>query len=147
MRAQVSVFIIVGLILLIVSGLMMYMISIGSNLDTEIEKRYVITDGMEPIKLYIETCIEQVALPAVRKMGENGGTLSPERFRWYLENKYNFLCHDETGVCVHSPLFRQDMESELEEYIANNINIKAFLVIIIRVNTIANPENIAPDTK
>jgi len=119
MRAQISVFIVAGLLILVVIGLGIALLDIES--DINLEEIYTLKSDSGPVKLYIQTCLEQSAIPLIREIANGGGTLDVQKYRWYMGDKYNYLCLDEGG-CVHTMLLRQDMEKELELAILKNIS-------------------------
>jgi hypothetical protein len=116
MRSQVSVFIIFGLILLVVVGLATYVMKIGNEVSP-----VDMSQGAGGLESYVMECIDQVALPSVMDIGIGGGTIKPEKHRWYFGKQYNYLCSSVGGICLQKPLLRQDMEAEIEQGVLLNI--------------------------
>ncbi len=122
-RSQISVFIIIGLILLLVVALSIYVYDLGTNqVEPYIDNSLLIKSTTEPVKKYVENCIDQVSQEPVKTIGRNGGTLNPASFRWYDNQKYNYLCMNEQGACVPTLLLRQDMEKELQDAIRDSLS-------------------------
>jgi len=120
MRAQISVFIVIGLVILVIAGISFAVVDyVNSGLDNELLAQYRVQSDIEPVKKYIESCLEQVSIEPIDQIGENGGSLEPGKFRWYFGNKFNYLCHGDR--CEHNPLFRQEMEAELEYVIRDRL--------------------------
>jgi len=72
-RGQISVFIIIGIIILLVFGLAFY---IKSRISKPEEIEPIIEDiptQLYPIKIFIEQCIDRTATDAINLIGESGG--------------------------------------------------------------------------
>ncbi len=72
-RGQISVFIIIGIIILLVFGLAFYIksrISRTEEIGPIVEK---VPTQLYPIKLFIEQCIDKTATDAITLIGESGG--------------------------------------------------------------------------
>jgi len=82
-RGQVTVFIIIGLLLLITITIFTI---VSSNkvkrLGTEIEKSQKTTITIDPIQKNIETCAKDMAIKALRFIGTNGGYISLKENRY-----------------------------------------------------------------
>ncbi|MBD3361822.1 hypothetical protein GF358_03450 [Candidatus Woesearchaeota archaeon] len=76
-KAQVTIFIIIGIILLITLGTAIY-------LATQIIIKPKTPTTQTPIQSYVQDCIQQTAIIALKKIGDNGGYLS-------FENPYRNL--------------------------------------------------------
>ena len=75
-KSQVSVFIIFGLILLVVIALAMYVYNLEtSKINNYIDETYLIKATVDPVKSYVENCLELVGQEPIRTIGQNGGTL------------------------------------------------------------------------
>jgi len=72
-RGQISVFIIVGIIILLASGLTFYIIARVSRIDNVEPIIEDIPTQLYPIKLFIEQCIDKTATDAITLIGESGG--------------------------------------------------------------------------
>ena len=78
---------------------------------------------------YVESCINLISIPLIESLAARGGTLNPLSNIFYNNEKLNFLCEERNGEgCVNNPLFRQDIESDL------NVNIKQGLQSCLNLN-------------
>ena len=148
MRGQISVFIVLGLIILVLTGIGLYVYDINnSNLNPGYQNQYLIHTTVEPVKRYVENCLEGVSVKPIIDIGNYGGTLNPNKFQLYLNQKYNYLCYDEEGICVQKPLLRQDIEKELELSIYNNLSKCIDLTIFKRQGFIITSGDLDIDVK
>jgi hypothetical protein len=114
-KGQVTIFIIVGLLLLLIVGL-------GVYFSAEMFKYAGLDDQFVPVAVYTEQCIEDVALEAIFIAGMQGGYIDPpfEEEAAYLEAgfpiTYWFLAGEDRSVAPPR------LEAELETYIEEHIN-------------------------
>jgi len=121
-KGQVSLFIILGLVILLLIALALYLQELQWDLDPEIDKQYIVSSSVEPVRLYVEECLKQVSRDPVIEIGMNGGTLEQSASRWYYGQRYNYLAYNEPGFShVQTLLLRQDMEKELEAVIRERL--------------------------
>lgn len=119
MRAQVSVIIVFGLIVLVMTAIGLTYVGRGPNNPVD---RYVIKDSIGPFADYVEECLEKSSLSHIYLIAERGGTFLPQSTRWYMGNEHTYLCaHVPGSGCVSTLPLRQDMEAELEEAILDNL--------------------------
>jgi len=114
MRGQITVFVVLGLVVLLVAGLSFLVYRTVFSLDPEVERNLIITNDIKPLQLYVENCLMQSAAGPLVTIGVNGGRIEPLIYRWHDGQKYSYLCTLDTG-CMHEPLFRQDIENEIEK--------------------------------
>ena len=79
-RGQISLFIIIGIIILLAFGLTFYIKSRASRtegIEPIVDK---IPTQLYPIKTFIEQCIEKTATDAITLIGESGGYIDTSRF-------------------------------------------------------------------
>lgn len=79
-KAQITAFIIVGLILVIAAGVLIYIISTQAKAPSQVQAERVIEKvpvEMQPIKEYVEACIDKTAAEALTKLGQHGGYIDP----------------------------------------------------------------------
>ncbi len=122
-KGQISIFIILGLIILLVVALWLYAERLKTDsLNPKIPSQYIIKSSVKPVKIYVEECLSKVSMEPITQIGLNGGTLEPASFRWYDGEKYNYLASAGPGAgYIQSLVLRQDMEKELEDEIRNNL--------------------------
>jgi len=114
-KGQVTIFIIIG-IMIIVFGILIFMFY------PRIQSLF----GIEPENpsAFIQGCIEEEIENAVNKLSLQGGSLSPEHYIMYNNEKIEYLCYAEEYYvpCVmQQPMLKKHIESE----IANSIKTKA----------------------
>ncbi|MDO8741010.1 MAG: hypothetical protein Q7J54_05565 [Candidatus Woesearchaeota archaeon] len=79
-KSQITAFMIVGLILVIAAGTLIYFISLQAKAPSQTQAERVIEKvpvEMQPIKEYVEACIDKTATEALTKLGEHGGYIDP----------------------------------------------------------------------
>ncbi|MBI3032459.1 hypothetical protein HYY69_03210 [Candidatus Woesearchaeota archaeon] len=124
-KGQITLFIILGLIILLVVSLTLYLKGeqITAKFDPELGKKVLIDQDITPLQQYIESCLTQVADPLVKEIANSGGMFEPVVYRYYQQQKVNYLCLDaatKENHCENTFLTQQDIEKEL----SNNINKK-----------------------
>ncbi|MBU1946797.1 MAG: hypothetical protein KKC54_07575 [Nanoarchaeota archaeon] len=82
-RAQVTIFIIMGIIVLI--GALLYFGIKTETITSEIFPNMGITVQevpveFQPVNVFIEECVSQIAEEGIRKIGERGGFIEPKRY-------------------------------------------------------------------
>ena len=76
-KAQVTVFIILGVILLLIAGLVIYVTT--QQIIKPIEEKIIIPEGTQPIYDMISECVYQTAKDGIIKIGMQGGYLNLPR--------------------------------------------------------------------
>jgi len=74
-KAQLTIFVIVGLVVLIVAGI--FFIYIGKNNGSSDLKPESVPEEFKPVSNYVQSCIHQLGVEAVKKMGAHGGYINP----------------------------------------------------------------------
>ncbi len=74
-RCQVTLFIIIGIVILVIVGLLIYLTTYVTKkgIEKEITKSENIPLAVQPIKTYIETCLDKTAKDAIILIGKQGG--------------------------------------------------------------------------
>jgi hypothetical protein len=78
-KGQITVYIIIGIIALVSVGVFMYIRSV--KVEAPVTYRPTIEEVpviAEPIRLFVTSCLEQVAQDGIKKVGDYGGYASPE---------------------------------------------------------------------
>ena len=122
-RGQITVFIILGLLLLISTSIFYYIKYISSE---PVKRAGLFPTAYEPqtLKLYVETCLGDVSQEPILQIIEQGGTLnfSPGNYVWYNQEQYNLWCYNEQNHgCINNLIFRQDIERELGKEIEKRL--------------------------
>jgi len=121
-RGQVTVFVIVGILLLLVSLLFFYIIKANTIFTPEV----VVPQEIAPLKSYVETCIYNVGEDAVIRLGMQSGYVKiPESIamnpRAYInvggpiKMPYWYL----NGIDTSPKL--TDMQSQISDYVSENL--------------------------
>ena len=109
-KAQVTIFIILALAIVLV----LILLFVGGDKIT------TIFTGEAPVD-QIKNCVLESLEPALETVMLQGGSLNPENYYLYQDNKLDYLCYTEENYkqCVmQKPLLKQSIEKELGEYIA-----------------------------
>jgi hypothetical protein len=131
-KSQISVFIIIGFLILISVFLFIYLNNINTlKFESKIPENLILIDSVVPVRIYFESCIEQLAREPIEKLGLYGGSLDPLNYKLYNGHKYNYLCQNQYGFgCINSLVLREDMEKQISKYIMENFhscaNLKFF---------------------
>lgn len=124
MRSQVTVYVILGLLLVLTVGIIIYtarQVTI-SPFEKEI-KEYAITTDVMPLKRYIERCLTDMTREAVAILSKHGGVLTPQRFIEVNGTPVQFWCYQEPGHgCVQNYQRLQDIETEINDYIERQLD-------------------------
>lgn len=114
-RGQVTIFVIIGIVL-IIAGILIY--SFIPNLKT------TKTTVDENPKLFIKNCLEDDFQMLVQQISLNGGKLVPEFYHPYYGNDVQMLCSVATyyELCViQDPHLKESVELELKKGIENKL--------------------------
>ncbi|MBN2457605.1 hypothetical protein JXB31_00565 [Candidatus Woesearchaeota archaeon] len=147
-RSQITVFILLGILLLLGTGIYFYFVSYTENKNI-IDEPVVddVPEHFKKIQLYVLECVERVSVEAVVKIGENGGYIDlddasytkrtfqkgiyptesdvvylgqshPVPYWWYLES--NNQCFECEMSTENIPSY-DDIIDQLSGYIDNNL--------------------------
>jgi hypothetical protein len=120
-KAQVSIYILIGIILLI--GVLVYIIITSEKIDpvdaTQSMQQRISTVSIEQsLDVYVGECIANSLEPLLQQLAIGGGTLKrTDQTILYNREEYRVLC-EQDGIskdCVQIPLLRQSMEHELAQ--------------------------------
>ena len=115
-RAQVTIFIIVAIIIVAI-GVLIY--SFYPQIKSSIGA------GEKNPPSYIQTCLEDEIKNAVNKLSLQGGSISPENYVMYYNNKVEYLCYtneDYNRCVVQQPMLKQHIESEIKNEIESSVS-------------------------
>jgi len=116
-KGQVTIFIIIAVVI-VVLGILIYMFypEIRAGL------------GLEPKNpsAFIQSCIEDEIKENAEKLSLQGGSLAPEHYIIYNNEKIEYLCYttEYYKTCVvQQPMLKQHIESEIEEEIQEQTKV------------------------
>jgi len=118
-RGQITLFIIIGIIILIIAFFLFLMRDqiIVESIDSEPTE--TISFEKYPFDEYVMSCIERKAYPAIKLMSELGGTLDIDDYTFYKGLPYrSFLKYDE---CDQDIISKENMQQELNAYLEYNM--------------------------
>jgi len=122
-KAQITVFIVLGLVLVLTIAIFLYVTKFTEIEQLKSETESPLLTDQQSLKNYVESCIKQVAQEPIILLAKQGGTLDPVNYRFYNGSKINYLCYAEDNLaCVNSLLLRTDMEKELSYYLKLNLD-------------------------
>ena len=127
-RAQVTTFIVLGIVILAVAGLFVYLRSIdfGSSPERIIENRRA------SIESRIQDCINEQAPIILDRIGKQGGSLFPPKSVLFNGHRVSYLCYniDGSDKCSNRILTLRFIEDQisnhLEERLRSCVNIRDF---------------------
>jgi len=117
MRSQVSVYIILGMILLVLIGIGIYLRSTINPVEPE-----VYDASKEGIISYVESCISQVSEPLIYDLAVNGGTLEPQSSVIYNGEEYTYIIINKENNYVNDlRITKNGIEAELASKIQEGL--------------------------
>ncbi len=135
-RGQVSVFIILGIVIVVVLGSVVYLNN--SSIKDKLIKQNI-NEEFVPVKNYFDSCIKDVTLQGANVLGSQGGYITipqdnlPVNPIEPFSNRLQVFGNDavevpywdyETNNGIQKTQIpnKQDMEKDLQNYISNNLN-------------------------
>ncbi len=113
-RGQVTIFIILGIIILAAVILFMFVKSIyyfGPATQERLQQEF------PSIKTHIENCLKDFSEPYIRKIGMQGGILNPAKdtYKYYFGDKIPYLCYNilNDRRCSNRMLLKSQIERDL----------------------------------
>jgi len=129
-RGQVTVFVIIGILILLVIGILLYF---QFGLKEVFEESKVAVEA-QPVKEIIDDCVEKVSLSGLELIGQQGGYIDiGVKDSLKLDTVNSVYWVDESGIVVPE---LKNMEKELEDYVEDNLEECAdFSNLDIKVNS------------
>ncbi len=124
-RGQVSTFIIIGIVILSIFGLVFYYrdLFVEKVLGPEGTRR-MLSNQLEFVKVHVEDCIEKYAGPELVLIGKQGGSLTFNNPVNYYGQDIELLCTRGQGVkCVNHMFLLDKIEENLNNDLKNKILI------------------------
>lgn len=91
-RGQVTLFVILGIIVLFIVGFLIYF-NYRQQVAIIGPERSTVSEQFEPVQLFVEDCMESVARDAVERLGKHGGYIDPNDA--YLSGRVFFVNPDD----------------------------------------------------
>lgn len=122
-KGQVAIFLLIAVVLLILFAI--YFVLQNQELTGELSQSInaiQVTDE-NSLRQYVQTCMQDIAPPIANRLAYNGGTLNQTKSVWFIEEQYHTICQNSelSKGCVHLPLTRQEIERELADEFAKQI--------------------------
>ncbi|MFQ5475096.1 MAG: hypothetical protein ACE5DM_04635, partial [Candidatus Nanoarchaeia archaeon] len=76
-RAQITLFLIIGVVFVLGTGIYLYIASQGENISEAEVIAGKVPQELNPIKEYVDACIDDVSYDALQKTGLHGGYIDP----------------------------------------------------------------------
>ncbi len=120
-KGQVSVFIILGLLIVVTIALAVFFQEV-SILKTS--KEAPLIDSVSSLQEYVQTCMEQITDNESRVLAMQGGMFNSAFFLYYNQTKVAYSCVQMSGTtaCFQSYLRKQDVEQSLANRINSELN-------------------------
>lgn len=110
-RGQITLFIIVSVVIV---ALIIFAFILVPRL---FPKKMNETKIIDP-KTFIGDCTNSELRPLVETLASQGGYFDPAPFFLFANNKVQFLCYAENGICINQkPLLKEDIENQLNQKI------------------------------
>lgn len=118
-RGQVTTFMIVGLVILIIFVLLFSIRRTGFGMKTQ----DYLQSSADDIKSKIDSCIEKNAMDVLNLIGKQGGYLNPSSYRMYNGYRVAYLCFNipNTDQCANAMVSATNIENQLNDYIGKNV--------------------------
>ena len=116
-KGQVSIFVIVGIILVVIVGLLYFLNNQGVVPIFGVQN--LLDAKLDPIKDELTRCANEGVEEGMNILGKQGGDFTPNTFLKY--NNYNvpYYCLYSDNGCINNMPFLPKIESDFEEYMIN----------------------------
>lgn len=123
-RGQITVFVILGILIVAVLGLIFYLYNLRTVPEVEKISGFDFS-RTEVLKNYIEGCIEKAGNEALNLVGKQGGEINPGFYKPYFDSKVSYLCYTNSySACYNKkPFLHQYIEKELTQYVNQKISV------------------------
>jgi hypothetical protein len=128
-RGQISIFIILGLMFLLLIALFLFSLAVSAPDITVLHKKNIEAQfNRQALESYINYCIINESVSLLKQLGLNGGTFNQTDInahsRMYMGDAYRTLCVYVEGskYCLNRIVTLNDIEKELGEKILENLD-------------------------
>ncbi len=118
-RGQVTTFMIVGLVILIIIILLFAVRKTGVGMKSQ----DYLQSNLDDVKTNINQCIDKQANEVLELIGKQGGYLNPSAYRLYKGYRVSYLCFNipNTDICANAIVSKAAIEQQLSDYIRVNL--------------------------
>ncbi|MEK6862830.1 MAG: transmembrane domain-containing protein, partial [Nanoarchaeota archaeon] len=128
-RGQVTVFVILGILIVVILALVFYLYGERLRIQTKEETKFD-TSSIEPLKTFVQDCIDKNGIEAISLVGKQGGEVNPGFYQnWNCKkpgdcDKVGYSCFTtEYSSCYNKkPFMKEFVEQELTTYLKNKIS-------------------------
>ena len=118
-KAQVTAFITVGVVLLIIVALIYALRESGTFMPTQ----EFLGLKLNYVKQKVDSCVNETTHDFMNKISMRGGILEPATYRLYNGYEVAYLCTDipETDLCLNNMLSLANIKTQLENYLKEKV--------------------------
>ncbi|MDD5133700.1 MAG: hypothetical protein PHD81_00960 [Candidatus Nanoarchaeia archaeon] len=118
-RGQVTIFIILGFVILILIILILSLRDVGYGISPQ---KYL-DNKINIIQDDVKSCVESYAKTALINMGNQGGSINPGKYVLYEGRKVQYLCSAIPGSvqCLNLMPSNKNIEKELDNFLNTNV--------------------------
>src|SRR3989344_178353 len=119
-KGQVTIYIILGIVILAIIGLTLLARNIGIGISPE----EFLKNSMDDVQNELINCVGTAGGEAILTIGLQGGILYPNKYRMYKNYNVNYLCTNipNDPRCINRMLLPEEMEKEISRYVRDNID-------------------------
>ncbi|MEK6834990.1 MAG: hypothetical protein AABX61_01870 [Nanoarchaeota archaeon] len=127
-RGQVTVFVILGIVIVVILALVFYLYGERLKIQTQEQTKFD-TSTVEPLKTFVQDCIDKYSLEGINLIGKQGGEINPGFYQnWNCVSpgscdKVSYACYTtEYSACYNKkPFLKEFVQDELENYLKTKI--------------------------
>jgi hypothetical protein len=119
---QVTVFIIIGLLIIIILGLTLYYSKILNNPKNNIDDNNLYGNNEANFDSYVKSCLKLVSNDVIISTIKNGGIVKPNDFIQYKNKEYSVVAIYDSKLNI-KPLFFKNLENDLSNEIKINLDV------------------------
>lgn len=117
-KAQITIFLILGVVVLIAVGFILYITNISKKASFKSEEPSNIISVKDSAEFFTQTCLNNVLKEALNKLGENGGYIyrTPNlKIQYTQDYMFTFLYIDRTNFLPSLDIIKSDIEKYINE--------------------------------
>ncbi len=118
-RGQVTTFMIIGLVIVIVVILIFALRQAGIGIDPQ----SYLGNKIDVIEREAKACTQEKLEEVSELIGKQGGTINPENYRMHNGYRVNYLCYNIPNApeCLNNMVFENEVEKEIEDYLNSEV--------------------------